>query len=184
MNMIQDIWAWLSRLGHCKGFGIQSPWAFSMACDVINTHSLDSLFADIESQIKGKESRKTVSLCRMTVKLARHYGRKEVAVGSAATPYMEDYLRLAGIKTRRELPAEMAVVAMEEADSSMLNRFADGAGRQSVMVVGGIHSSRKNHEKWEKLQADERTGITFDVYYCGVVFFDHKIYKQHYKIEF
>ena len=29
---------WLSRIGCCRGFGIQSPWAYSLVRYVINEH--------------------------------------------------------------------------------------------------------------------------------------------------
>lgn len=37
---------------------------------------------------------------------------------------------------------------------------------------------------WKKIQQDDRTGITFDLYDLGIVFFDRTKIKQHYLVNF
>jgi hypothetical protein len=51
----------------------------------------------------------------------------------------------------------------------------------SVLVVEGIQ-----HDKgfWRDLIDDPRTGVTFDLYYCGIVLFDKKRHKKNYIINF
>ena len=49
------------------------------------------------------------------------------------------------------------------------------------MIVEAI---RKNRAFWREIVADERTGVTFDLYYCGIVMFDKKRHKQNYIINF
>jgi hypothetical protein len=51
----------------------------------------------------------------------------------------------------------------------------------TVLIVDGIC---KDRHFWRSLVADERTGITFDLYYCGIVLFDKKRHKQNYIINF
>jgi hypothetical protein len=34
------------------------------------------------------------------------------------------------------------------------------------------------------VERDVRTGVTFDLYYCGIVFFDKKRHKMNYKVNF
>ena len=51
----------------------------------------------------------------------------------------------------------------------------------TVLIVDGIC---KDRSFWRSLVADERTGITFDLYYCGIVLFDKKRHKQNYIINF
>ncbi len=184
MNTIKTILAWLSRLGRCRGFGIQSPWAFHLVCDAINTHRWNNLFADIEAHLPHKTKWHERRLCRLTVKLARHYGFTEVAAGSGAPKCFGEYMRRAGIKVAAEKPVPMAVVNCSDEDTAPMEEFVQNANPHSIMLVYGIHADRKATAKWRKLQSDGRTGITFDVYYAGIVFFDHHIYKQHYVIEF
>ena len=52
-----------------------------------------------------------------------------------------------------------------------------------LVLLGNLHA-RKTYSSWLRLQESEFSGITYDLYYVGVVFFDHKIYKQHYRVNF
>jgi hypothetical protein len=51
----------------------------------------------------------------------------------------------------------------------------------SVLVVEGIQRDKRF---WRELISDHRTGITFDLYYCGIVLFDKKRQKKNYIINF
>ena len=52
-----------------------------------------------------------------------------------------------------------------------------------LVLLGNLHAS-KTYSSWLRLQESEFSGVTYDLYYVGVVFFDHKIYKQHYRVNF
>lgn len=54
----------------------------------------------------------------------------------------------------------------------------------SLFVIEGIHASRDMRDWWDGVVADERTGITFDLYDVGLVFYDKTKIKQHYIINF
>ena len=45
------------------------------------------------------------------------------------------------------------------------------AGPRSCFIVGGIHESKEKRKWWEQIVASESTGITFDLYDIGLVFF-------------
>ncbi len=53
-----------------------------------------------------------------------------------------------------------------------------------LLIMEDIHKDKNALDCWHAVQGDDRTGITFDLYTCGIVFFDHKRYKQHYKVNF
>lgn len=58
------------------------------------------------------------------------------------------------------------------------------AGERSLFVVKGIHRSRGKEAWWRSVAADPRTGITFDLYDVGLIFFDLRKTKQHYVVNF
>lgn len=54
----------------------------------------------------------------------------------------------------------------------------------SLFVIEGINDSKAMKEWWQRLVADERTGVTFDLYDLGLIFFDKTKIKQHYIVNF
>jgi hypothetical protein len=72
---------------------------------------------------------------------------------------------------------ELAVLGINDGVKELFSRCDD----QSVIAVQDI---RLNKPLWKELVADNRVTISFDLYYCGILMFDHNRVKQHYKINF
>jgi hypothetical protein len=51
----------------------------------------------------------------------------------------------------------------------------------SVLIMEDI---RKDQTLWQEIVHDKRTGVTFDLYYCGIVMFDVKRHQHNYMINF
>ena len=55
---------------------------------------------------------------------------------------------------------------------------------RGMLVCEGIHESRRAKEIWRTIREAPHTGVTFDLYTYGVAFFNPKLHKQHYKVNF
>lgn len=75
-------------------------------------------------------------------------------------------------------------IAHTEDFSLVFEKFLSNGGEKMCVVIEGIYDTRAKNEWWEQVVADERTGITFDLYEVGIVFFDHTKNKQHYVVNF
>lgn len=53
-----------------------------------------------------------------------------------------------------------------------------------VVLLSEEFMNRGKTEWWEQIVTSESTGITFDLYDIGLVFFDKARYKQHYIVNF
>ena len=53
-----------------------------------------------------------------------------------------------------------------------------------LVIVEGIYDTDEKRTWWQQIVADQRTGITFDLYDMGLVFFNLKMNKQHYVVNF
>ena len=61
------------------------------------------------------------------------------------------------------------------------NRLFEECNDQSVVVFQDVY---QYPEYWHCIEHDPRVTVTFDLYYCGIVFFDSKREKQSYIINF
>ena len=62
----------------------------------------------------------------------------------------------------------------------MLNNLSS----DSVLVLGGIKKDKDTNLFWKKLIKDSRVGVTFDLYYCGIVFLKTNMTKQNYIVNY
>ena len=76
---------------------------------------------------------------------------------------------------------ELVYMTMEGGWRERLSRLYSQVDAASVVIVEGIW---RDKDGWRSIVADERTGITFDLYYCGIVLFDKKRTKKNYIINF
>ena len=52
----------------------------------------------------------------------------------------------------------------------------------AVLIINGIHKTKRENEKWERLKNETFVRVTVDLFYCGVVFFRKEQAKEHFKI--
>ena len=67
---------------------------------------------------------------------------------------------------------------------AMFEQCVSKSNPRSVFVIQDIYSSSDVKQWWKELVADERVGITFDLYHMGLIFFDKTKIKQHYIVNF
>ena len=172
MNLLKGSLVWLGRIHQCRGFGIQSPTDYSFVRYVINEHWPYYAY----EQLKGDDW--------LTTKLGRLYFR----LANWRQPAMmipDEYQRYwqAGCHQTAFTPiinkVELARVTIE--DKASWEALMPKCDNQSVIVVEGIW---RDWERWHEIESDDRTVITYDLYYCGIVCFDKTRFKYNYKINF
>ena len=172
MNQMKRWIIWLSRIHHCRGFGIQSPTDYAFVRYVVNERWPYYAYARLTSDDWLKQK-----LGRLYFRLA-NYRQPAAMLPDSYQAYWQ-----AGCKRVRFInelsTVELARLEIEDTDGyeRMLPKCHEG----SVMVVEGIY---RDPQRWRAIVQDERVGVTFDLYYCGIIFFDNKRYKQHYIINF
>ena len=76
---------------------------------------------------------------------------------------------------------DMVVMSLEGDYYRRLTHIYNKVNSDTVLIVADI---RRAKDLWREIVADERSIITFDLYYCGIVMFDKKRHKQNYIINF
>lgn len=76
------------------------------------------------------------------------------------------------------------MLALEGQWRNFLDAIRLRADDRTLVVVRKINSDNGARRCWKEIVDDERNVVTFDLYYCGIVFFDKKRYKQNYIVNF
>jgi hypothetical protein len=163
---------WLRRLHHSRGFGIQSPTDYAFVRYVVCEHWPYYAY----DTVGQGDDWLTRRLGRLYFRLA-NWRQPRTVVTDGYEDYFAAGCRRAAVTRRLEGVAELVRVSVEGAVEQVLGHTDE----RSLLVVEGIW---RDKQRWQRLVADERTVITFDLYYCGILMFDRKRTKQHYIINF
>ena len=164
---------WLSRFRYRCGYGVHSPFAFSLITDVKVNRFLFRLVNKVQPATIVEVGRPSVtSLYLQSAKPSAEYlFASDLSELFLDTDVPVDFLYLNDYQNP---------CLLEEVFRVCVRRTT----LKSVFVVHGICYSKEMRAFWKRLQADERVGITFDLYDIGLLFFDKTKIKQHYIVNF
>ena len=197
-------WRWLRRCGYCRGFGVQSPSAYAFIRYVINEHYPYYAYQELKERLVHLDRRQH-KLGRLLLRLANfwqpeisicndslfedylHAGCRKVKRVELEHPIQTDHLLLKDnllLKEawgkKRMMVINLEKMGMKEVRTQVLPLCDD----QTMLVLLGNLYREKQGEEWHQLQESDYCGITYDLYSLGIIFFDKKVYKQHYRMNF
>ena len=184
----------MRRFPHSRGFGIQSPSAYRFDREVINAHHPYEAYADLKHAFPN-EDLLTMKLARLYFRIANATQARRWALCTHQNDVYRAYIQT-GCRTAilvdgdevgqvdKVAASDVLVMTMEDDRWPMYEAFVSSAHEHSILIVEGIYASKKAKMRWKELVNDERTRVAFDLYDCGIVFFDHTKSKQLYIINF
>jgi len=177
---------WLSRMAHCRGFGVQSPSDYRFVRYVVNESWPYYAYDDLERELPDVDCR-VRKLCRLYFRIA-NYSQPRLVVNfrpqsEAYSVYIHRGCNRAIIE--RELTDNNVDLLRIDADEKGYATFREARlAERSILIVEQIKCNRQARRIWRQVCGDEMVGVTFDLYYAGVAFFDKRRYKQNYIINF
>lgn len=184
----------MRRFPHSQGFGIQSPSAYRFDREVINDHYPYEAYADLKHAFPH-EGRLTLKLARLYFRVAHATQARQWALCTHRNDVYRAYIEAECHTTifvggdevgevDKIAASDVLVMAMEDERWPMCEAFVSSAHERSMLIIEGIYASKKAKMRWNELVNDERTRVAFDLYDCGIIFFDHTKSKQLYIINF
>lgn len=184
----------MRRFTHSQGFGIQSPSAYRFDREVINAHHPYHAYADLK-HVFPHEDRLTLKLARLYFRIAHATQARQWTLCTHRNDVYRAYIQAGchaaifvdgdGVGQVGKLAAaDVLVTTMEDDRWPMCEAFVSRAHERSMLIVEGIYASKKAKMRWKELVNDERTRVAFDLYDCGIIFFDYTKSKQLYIINF
>ena len=186
----------MSRIRHVHGFGIHSPSAYRFAREVINSRRRTKECKELGRSLKG--------VPHMVRRLGELYFRISLHVkcdiwldwrGSGDVYKL--YVELTGRQIRfvrsdecfewSQFGKNENLVVRATVDDHMETFYEEvinHANEHSIMILEPSSNRKAFCDLWKKILDDDRTGVTFDLYYCGIVFFDKYRPKQNHIVNF
>jgi len=166
---------WLRRIGHSQGFGIQSPSDYWLVRNVINEHWPYYQYAELgadDDWLKRK-------LGKLYFRLA-NWRQPALIMSDDFQAYFKAGCHRANIVSEVNR-LELGRLTLEGDYRQCMSSIFNKVDNNSILIVERIWQDKGF---WQELVTDERTGVTFDLYYCGLVLFDKSRHKQNYIINF
>ena len=194
-TFIRHIAVWLSRIAYCRGFGIQSPSAYAFVRYVINEHYPYYAYEQLGCA-GGSLSRADRKRMRLCLRVANHLQPQYIVdqqdgLSQQRRQYFEagcrsaQYLRLTdGLSAQVQKASRLIRVSATATDAATISRLYTSADSHTLLIIDHIAHDRNTRQLWRQVVADPHTGVSYDLYYCGIVCFDRSKYKRNYKINF
>ena len=197
---------WLSRFRHRCGYGVHSPFAFSLITQVIYESTPYYKYKDLAVEQKKLASQKDKNWKYESKKVRRllfrlvNYTQPDTIVDAGRLAASSLYLKAgkegADYTSASEL-SELFLEAGVPVDFLYLHDYrnpefveevfricAARTAKKSIFVVEGIRYTPQMKKLWKCMMQDEKVGITFDLYDIGILFFDKTKIKQDYIVNF
>ena len=186
-------WIWLKRAGKTRGFGVQSPSAYSFIRYVVNEHYPYYAYADLKdrldmlSRLEHKLGRLLFRLANFWQPDARYTDETKFLPYMYAGCHRSDVYSLGEFLSGKHPATEKNMVVVDFSHLSIqkvITEVLPLCGEQTLLVCLDLHKSKEVYQGWKQIQESAFSGITYDLYYAGIVFFDKSKYKQHYEVNF
>ena len=190
---IQTSFRWILRSKYSRGFGIQSPSAYEFVRYVVNEHYPYYAYQDLENQMKS-QSRLFRKLGRLFFRLTNFWQPNEVLISNNKfVPYIQKACQKVAVKEfdllncefKNTLQPLFVILDMDDLCTNICRNKVFGAvSDKMLLVVTNIHSRKSYTQLWNEIIAYSCCGVTYDLYSCGIIFFDKSKHKQNFKINF
>ncbi len=199
-NALSRICVWISRIGYCRGFGIQSPWAYSFVRYVINEHYPYYAYG----KLRRKFSRRSVSERKMGelyFRLANFlqpsrvlflfpsddrllgFRRKYISSGCSRCEFAE-IEKLDGSWAEANSRPLLVCCASSLVSADMIMSMVGRLRKGDMILIEDIKDNKDSRMMWRELRNRLSGALMFDLFYCGIIYVDADRYMQHFKINF
>ncbi len=191
---LKNWWIWCRRMGHCKGFGVQSPFAYSFVTRVL----LGKTDKTLLPQLKEAAPRGSFRLWSLYYRVATNSSSAFALCVEPVDSGVSLCFSLAGIPCVRcgskseveEVLSRHSEIGMVYIDASVgsakeiIGMCLSRCGTHSVWLFSRPYATAKAKELWASLCKAPQVSTTFDLYHAGVALFDSHYPRQRFVVNF
>lgn len=188
---VKWIWNWIHRMGYSRGFGVQSPSAYSFIRYVLTEHYPYYAYDELKMRFKSSDHA-TKKKGRLYFRLANYAQASHwFDYHSAEQPYAA-YVHEGCRKTvfqaidGKTIPHtfRIARLSMTEDYQAVYEALCKVATDDSILILEGINDNKDTKAFWKRVQESQKATRTYDLFLCGIIVFDTSKHKHHYIVNF
>lgn len=188
---VKWIWNWIHRMGYSRGFGVQSPSAYSFIRYVLTEHYPYYAYDELKIRFKSFDHA-TKKKGRLYFRLANYAQASHwFDYHSAEQPYAA-YVHEGCRKTvfqaidGKTIPNafRIARLSMTEDYQAVYEALCKVATDDSILILEGINANKDTKAFWKRVQESQKATRTYDLFLCGIIVFDTSKHKHHYIVNF
>ena len=188
---VKWVWNWIHRMGYSRGFGVQSPSAYSFIRYVLTEHYPYYAYDELKMRFKSFDHA-TKKKGRLYFRLANYAQASHwFDYHSAEQPYAA-YVHEGCLKTvfqaidGKTIPNafRIARLSMTEDYQAVYEALCKVATDDSILILEGINDNKDTKAFWKRVQESQKATRTYDLFLCGIIVFDTSKHKHHYIVNF
>lgn len=183
MYRVRRMLARAFRYPRTCGFGVQSPFAYYFIHHVLCERTPYYAYSSLDSQ--GNLDAQSRRIGRLLFRLSNFVGKKlwyisPNALLSRYVPYILAGSKKSDFTSNMHVPLDALIVdASDDFDDLLCLMHV-----HSVCVVFNIHACHNSFSHWNRVVTMPQSGVAFDLFDLGIVFFDPSVVKQTYKVNY
>ena len=185
---------WLHRFRKRCGYGIHSPYAFAFVTGVVyekgNYYAYEQLARELSASCWREKD------IRLLFRVANFSEARSALLVGACLPEVVAAFRAARPQSKvvetddadlvafKDEKFDFCYVSSTQLSEQIACQLPSLATPCAVMVLQGIHLSRKTKAAWQVLQSNRRVRVTFDLYDFGIACFEPRLNKENFTINY
>ena len=167
----------LGRIGHCRGFGVQSPTDYRFVRNVIIEKAPYYKYEILDHDYPKLDT-VTKKMCKLLFRLSNYcQPRQYIDFGQNNIKMFAAYAKAGCNKAK--LVSGDAVVFNDSFQTPFLVRLScRNATRELLQRLLNLSSL------WQWIKFHDMVTVTYDLYYCGIIITAKRRYKKNYIINF
>ena len=188
---VKWIWNWIHRMGYSRGFGVQSPSAYSFIRYVLTEHYPYYAYDELKMRFRSFDHA-TKKKGRLYFRLANyaqasHWFDYHLAEQPYAV-YVHEGCRKTVFQVidGKTIPNafRIARLSMTEDYQAVYEALCKVATDDSILILEGINDNKDTKAFWKRVQESQKATRTYDLFLCGIIVFDTSKHKHHYIVNF
>jgi hypothetical protein len=190
INQIKKPFIWAVRFRKRRGYGVHSPFAFNFITTVLYQRGQFYNYKLINELPRSRDESKRI--LKLIFRLVNFIQPKTIVYRSTNS-FVPKVMRWSRSDVQISTSfsdfarVDLAYLSYQTPMEDLVNEIGTlwpSLHENSMLIIYGIGYSKEMKTLWSELIKDEKSGISFDLYDLGILFFNNSMNKQDYIVNF